>query len=47
MSDELKQRYAKRLLQFKNVHNKAFLRDVAKNHGETDGNYISSLKKIN
>ncbi|ANZ33846.1 D-alanyl-lipoteichoic acid biosynthesis protein DltD [Staphylococcus carnosus] len=45
MSDELKQRYAKRLLQFKNVHNKEFLRETAKNQGKTDGNYISGFKE--
>ncbi|WP_114603772.1 D-alanyl-lipoteichoic acid biosynthesis protein DltD [Staphylococcus sp. EZ-P03] len=45
MSNELKQRYAKRLLQFKHVHNKDFLRTTVENKGKTDGNYISNFKE--
>lgn len=45
MSDELKQRYAKRLLQFKHVHNKDFLKATVKHNGKTDGNYISNFKE--
>lgn len=45
MPSELKERYAKRLLQFKSASNKPFLKDVANNHGEVDGHYVSRFKE--
>ncbi|MFI9032397.1 D-alanyl-lipoteichoic acid biosynthesis protein DltD [Staphylococcus pasteuri] len=45
MPAELKQRYAKRLLQFPHVHNKAYLRKVAKDPHNVSGHYISAFKE--
>lgn len=45
MPSELKERYAKRLLQFKSASNKEFLKDVVNNHGKVDGNYVSRFKE--
>ncbi|KYH15002.1 D-alanyl-lipoteichoic acid biosynthesis protein DltD [Staphylococcus kloosii] len=45
LSPELKQRYAKRLLHFKNVQNKPFLRQVAKNPDNVKHSYVSSFKE--
>lgn len=45
LSPELKQRYAKRLLQFKHVANKPFLRQVAKNPDNIKQSYVSSFKE--
>ena len=44
MPAELKQRYAKRLLQFKHAKNKAFLKQLAKHPNQDHGNYISQFK---
>ena len=44
MPAELKQRYAKRLLQFKHAKNKAFLKQLAKHPDQDHGNYISQFK---
>ncbi|MBF7017550.1 D-alanyl-lipoteichoic acid biosynthesis protein DltD [Staphylococcus durrellii] len=45
LSPELKQRYAKRLLQFKHVANKPFLRQVAKNPDNIEHSYVSPFKE--
>lgn len=51
LSPELKQRYAKRLLQFKDVENRAYLEKVAQGKTQKNKNYLSKfndeqLKKI-
>lgn len=44
MPNDLKKRYAQRLLQFKHVHNRAFLKEQVKHPGNDSTNYISSFK---
>jgi D-alanine transfer protein len=45
MPEDLKQRFAKRLLQFPHVHNKDYLKQVAKDPNHVSGNYISAFKE--
>ncbi|MBY6177854.1 D-alanyl-lipoteichoic acid biosynthesis protein DltD [Staphylococcus warneri] len=45
MPEDLKQRFAKRLLQFPHVHNKDYLKQVAKDPNNVSGNYISAFKE--
>jgi poly-D-alanine transfer protein DltD len=45
MPEDLKQRFAKRLLQFPHVHNKDYLKQVAKDPNHVSGNYISAVKE--
>ncbi|MGW7885325.1 D-alanyl-lipoteichoic acid biosynthesis protein DltD [Staphylococcus xylosus] len=44
LSPELKQRYAKRLLQFKDVENRAYLEKVAQGKSQKNKNYLSNFK---
>ncbi|WP_436937311.1 D-alanyl-lipoteichoic acid biosynthesis protein DltD [Staphylococcus xylosus] len=44
LSPELKQRYAKRLLQFKDVENRAYLEKVAQGKLQENKNYLSNFK---
>ncbi|MBM2658150.1 D-alanyl-lipoteichoic acid biosynthesis protein DltD [Staphylococcus pseudoxylosus] len=44
LSPELKQRYAKRLLQFKDVENHAYLENVAQGKTQENKNYLSTFK---
>ena len=44
LSPELKQRYAKRLLQFKDVENRAYLEKVAQGKSQENKNYLSNFK---
>ncbi|MBU0437123.1 D-alanyl-lipoteichoic acid biosynthesis protein DltD [Staphylococcus succinus] len=44
LSPKLKQRYARRLLQFKKVENRSYLKQVAHHPNAVKGNYISSFK---
>lgn len=44
LSPELKQRYAKRLLQFKEVENRSYLEKVAQGKTQEDKSYLSNFK---
>lgn len=44
LSPQLKQRYAKRLLQFKDVENRAYLEKVAQGKTQENKNYLSTFK---
>lgn len=44
LSPELKQRYAKRLLQFKDVENRSYLEKVAQGKTQEDKSYLSNFK---
>ncbi|BBK28694.1 D-alanyl-lipoteichoic acid biosynthesis protein DltD [Staphylococcus arlettae] len=45
MSKHLKERYAQRLLQFKDVKNKPFLHDMSRNKQQSSHAYVSSFKE--
>ena len=45
MPSELKQRYAKRLLKFRSVPNKEYLKELVKDPSNPKGRYISKFKE--